>query len=375
MRLQLILLGGVWPGLTHAGGDAAVRIDAYHNGWMEVVLPAMEAGYDGEVVNVDARYSVDILSGATQVMVTDTITAATTYSEVRQAGDLVVEVHPQETWSVSVAYAHAGEPDYQVDSGSVGGSLDLFERMSTCSPTYSFTLERVGRTGSTFAERRSTHRIDLDWAQILDPYTTLTFMGTVSTAFCGEELGCLANAYRYVPVSSEDEVVASLPERTPDRLTRGAVGARVARALGLNTALHASYRFYADTWKVTGHTLDSHLSRSTLDDRLVLRAQVRLSHQSAASFYRDDYVTTTDALIPVEDDLGLPAYRTGDRELSGFDAVLLGGRAQWTFLGVGAFYELSLNARVTGVFFRYPDFSELPARRASIIGGGMGARF
>jgi len=126
---------------------------------------------------------------------------------------------------------------------------------------------------------------------------------------------------------------------------------------------------------VTGHTLDSHLSRSTLDDRLVLRAQVRLSHQSAASFYRDDYVTTTDALIPVEDDLGLPAYRTGDRELSGFDAVLLGGRAQWTFLGVGAFYELSLNARVTGVFFRYPDFSELPARRASIIGGGMGARF
>jgi len=374
VRLQLIAAALWLPALANAGGGVAVRLDVYQDEWFEVFLPAVEASYEGEDVGVNLGYQADFLSGATQVMVTDTLTGATTFSEVRHALDVALAVHPSELWTVNASYSHGDEPDYKVNGGRLGYSMDLFERMSTVSLTYGFTLERVGRAQSEFWEDRATHSLDVGWAQILDRHTSLTFMASGSTMLCGEELGCLANAYRYVPITDDDDLVSSAPERTPDRLTRGALGLRLARALGNTTAIHGAYRFYFDSWAVTGHTLDHHISQSVWGDRLLLRGQIRLSHQSGASFYADDYEASTGfgqaSLQP-----GIPSYRTGDRELSGYDSLLLGGRIQWSFFGVGPLVQLSFNVRLTGIFYRYPQFTELPTRTASVIGGGMEASF
>ena len=367
MRLHLILLASFSLGSSAwAGPHGSVRMDTYHDGWMEVFLPTVSAGYEDENFGVDAQYAADLLSGATQVMVTDTVTSATSYSETRQAIDFSAELHlPSKPWSLSARYGYGTERDYRSHTAGLGVAFDALQSMSTPSVNYTFIYEDVGRSRSeSFSEIRTIHQVDFSWAQIVDKRTTLTGIATLNVNQCGEQYGCLSNVYRYIPVLEDANVVASMPERNPDLLVRGAMGLRLSRLFGNNTALHTSYRFYLDSWEVFGNTLDTTVVQSAFDQRLMVSLRVRGSQQSSASFYSDAYSVAGDGS-------GLPVYRSGDRELAGFYSVLLGGRVQWTFYGVGPFDSLSINARATGVYYRYLEFSEIPERWVSIFGGGM----
>lgn len=363
MRLQLtaLLCAAAW-----GGGSASTRVDAYVDPWIDVIMPSVRAAWEGEQLDLEAAYGVDALTGATQVLVVDGVTGATSYTEQRHQVDLGAGVRPGD-WGLRARYGLSSEPDYLTHGAGIGGSVDLFQSMTTLGADLRASVERMGMsTDPQFDERTLALGVDLTWDQIVDRRTTARLLGSVEHAWCGDRVGCVANPYRYVAVDTEVGTLLGVAERNPDRLGRLALGTRLSRALGGSAAVHATYRFYVDTWQVTGHTGQLEGALQLAQEALLLRGELRGSTQGAASFYRDAYATTADAPI-------IPTYRTGDRELSGLRSVRVGGGPEWAWHDVGPFLRVAVGARLARAWYAYPDFSELPERQAWIVGGGMDA--
>lgn len=364
MRLQLTALF-LASSVAFAGGEASTRIEVYSDGLIQVVVPAVQVGWEGKKVAVEGTMVADVLSGATQVLVADVVSSATTFSEVRKAGGISVTYAAKPTRTYSVSHQLSHEPDYLTNATSIGFSEELFKRMSKLSLSYGLSLEKQGRADDdAFSAFAHGHRLDVGWDQILNKRTKATLLVTANALYCEEKPGCLANPYRYVAVSTPDGTMLALPEKNPAQLFRFAVGTRVARALGPTTAIHGSYRYYADTWKVSGHTAELSAKQSLGRDHVLLGLRVRGVVQSGASFYRDSYLTA-------EDVFALPGFRTGDRELAGLVSLQLGGGLAYTWFGVGPLEDLTVSARLSHTGYRYRDFSELPSRSAWVGGGGL----
>jgi hypothetical protein len=341
-------------------------VDVYSDEWIDVVMPAIEAGYETETVQMGGTYALDLLSAATPVIVPDLVSSATSFKERRHQGDVSLDVSPESTWGIGGTLGVSHTPDYLTEVGAVRYRQDLFDRMSTLSASYSLALERMGMsTDPSFLQRNVGHGLDLSWKQILTKTTTATLLLSGTTLQCGEAVGCLASPYRYVPVEGQGGAVA-IGEKNPDALHSAAVGLRGATALSRHFAVHGGYRLYADTWKVIGHTGDLAGTLSVLQEQLLLRLRSRIASQSSASFYRDVYAT---------DGTTFPHFRTQDRELSGLNATSVGGRAEWAFFGAGPFVRLSFSGRVDRTWYRYPDFERMPVRNALVTGGGIDAEF
>jgi len=299
----------------------------------------------------------------------DTITSATTWKEQRHQGDAGAEYSPTGIWGIRARYALSHEPDYLTNTASLGFRQDLFERMSTVSADYRLSIEEMGMsTDPDFGERTVLQGLDLSWRQILDRHTVATVLLSGEYSQCGETVGCVANPYRFVGLQDSSTTVLAIHERNPETLLRGAAGTRLSRALGQAAAVHGSYRFYADSWLVTGHTAQLEGAASLLDERLMLRSDARASTQGAASFYRDSYQSDLATLT-------VPTYRTNDRELSGLLSLRAGGSAEWSWYDVGQLMRLAVDARLARAWYRYPNYPELPQRNAWIAGGGMHAEF
>ncbi len=370
MRLQLIAAAFACTVslAANAGGKASTRLDVYSDDNMDVIVPAVLGGWEEENWAVEGRYLADVISGATQVWTPDLISSATTFSEVRHSGGVAGTYKPAAEHAVTVGYDASLEPDYRTHAGSASYRVELFERSSTLSVGYGLSAETLGQVSDdTLAERTTTHRLDLGWDQIMGPSTAGALLLTGVASKCGREHGCLANPYRFVAVSMKDDAKLAVPERNPDSLYRTAIGGRLSQAVGKTAALHGGYRFYLDSWQVTGHTLDVGTKLMTLEDRLLLGLRTRLSTQTAASFFRGTYGGGHDFIVPV--------YRTADRELSGLRMFELAGRAGWTFQGVGPLDTLKISARLGRAWYRYPESPALPRRGAWLGGGGFDSTF
>lgn len=370
MRMQLTTLAVLFSGLASAGSTVTARVDGYSDEWVDVVAPAVQGTWETEELRVEGKYVVDIISGATPVMTADLITSATTFAEVRHQGGLGIGWRPRPETLLSGRYGISSEPDFFSQALGVKVAQDLFERMSTLTVGYEARVERVGVvTDPTFAQWGHNHRIDLSWAQILGRRTTATVLGTAAASVCGEALGCLASPYRYVPLLSAGGISTTLPERNPDRLYRGSLGLEMSQAIGPSTALHGGYRFYGDSWKVIGHTGTVRIEQSIAQDQLILGVKGRIAHQSPSSFHRTQY-EVSDPYEPT-----VPAYRTGDRELSGLFSGMVAGRVAWNLFDAGPFVNVGLDARLGHLWFRYPRFPALPQREAWLWGGGFHGAF
>ena len=240
MRLQLTALL-LLSSAAFAGGEAEMRMDVYTDEFIEVIVPSVQAGWEGEKVKVDARYVVDILSGATQVLNADIVSSATTYNEVRNAGGVGATYQAKKTRAYSVSHDVSHEPDYLTNATTVGWSEELFKRMSVLSTSYGLSLEQQGRSDNPdFSAFAHGHRLDVGWTQILNKKTKGALLLTGNALYCQEDPGCLTNPYRYVAVQSQGQTLLALPEQNPDVLYRLAMGGRLSRAVGATTAVHGT---------------------------------------------------------------------------------------------------------------------------------------
>ncbi|MCP4916559.1 MAG: DUF3570 domain-containing protein [Proteobacteria bacterium] len=346
--MQLILLG------LATAGEVATRVDVYDDGWVEVVMPAVSVSVDQDHGTVGATWTADILSGATTQLDADLVSSATTYSETRHQLD-VQGLTRRHDWQLGAGLSESREPDHRSHSGGVELSRELFESMSTVSVGYGLSVQRGGRVDQEQAWQRSVeHAMDLTWTQILGRRTVMSVLVYGAMARCGEQLGCYANAYRFVPL----EKGLVVPERNPHQLGRAAAALRFAQALGNRAALLGGYRFYQDTWEVRAHTADLTARLLVMDERLMLSGTGRYSNQSGALFGASPQVA----------DLAVPGWRSADRELSGFVSQHAGLRAEWSFFGVGPWLRLGVSARGARMWTTYLEGSE---RAAWMVGVGL----
>jgi hypothetical protein len=159
--------------------------------------------------------------------------------------------------------------------------------------------------------------------QLLDPATFVTL-----NASWGRETGYLADQYKGVQKDVElvpgSTVTRFYGENRPGERNLGVLYAALNRNVApLHGALEASYRFYADTFGVTAHTLQLRWLQK-LGSRVTLAPAVRWTREGAADFYyyNLDRTDLTPARFP---DTALPAY-SSDYRLSAFDAVSVGAQ-------------------------------------------------
>lgn len=373
MRLQLIsaavtIAFAVYPvdALATLGDGGGVRTDVYADEWIVVISPAASASVDlGRRFTLGSGFAVDVLSGATPIFSTDAITAATSFSEIRRDAHVSGTVTFIPEARLDAAYAVSIEPDHEAHSATLAPTAELFGRTVTATASYRFVHEFVGRSDDPhYAQISYSHLMDLSWVQVATRTTTVSILGSSHWSRCASMLGCQANPYRRVPLLTERGELPSttVPERHPSQRWRGALSGRIAQYLGHELALHAGYRFYADTWSITGHTGDIGLAWALFDQHLVLRPETRVAWQSRAGFFLDDYIQDPQDAVP--------AYRTGDRELSELLSVTATLRVEQALPTFGPL-NLRVNARASRVAYRYATFRELPRRNAWLVGVGL----
>ncbi len=379
MRLQLTVarvFAGVLAGLVMASpnahargpGEIATRVDRYEDGWIKVTKGGLRGSAKAtKQTTVSAQYNIDVLSGATPVLVTDVVSTATSFVETRHDAAFDAKHELSTTASVNATGRVSTESDFRSFGLSLGGQVELMKRHATAAITFSAGSHRAWRKGDTSnAADSATFGLAVSWAHLLNADTELTVLAETRYASCAAHLGCDANPYRYVPTFTAAHGWVAVTERHPDKRGRGAVGLRLRRYLGGGFGLHVGARGYRDSWQMTGYTLDSTVAHDSFGGRLVLRANARWSQQSAASFYRSRYVTTSDSTA---------AWRTADREVTGLQALYLGASGAWTVGKVGPFGAVAISARLRRMDFTYPDYSPMPKRDAWLVGGGVDAAF
>ncbi len=169
--------------------------------------------------------------------------------------------------------------------------------------------------------------------QVIDPVTHVEYGGVLTL-----QSGFLESPYNAVVI--EDTAVPNpnlvgmapgreVTEELEDSLVRGAVFGRVRRALSGRDALELGGRVYADSWGLTGISLEPRWYRWLIDNRLRSRLRYRFYTQTAADAYSEHFMTEE-------------TYRTQDSDMGEFSAHSFGGMLT-LHSGESSEYDFSLD--------------------------------
>jgi uncharacterized protein DUF3570 len=378
MRLQPIAAASA----LGAGATAAIADDVAEvstslfaekrdggKGGLIVVHPQVLFGIDlGRFVSLDVDYDADIVSGATAtVYQVDATTSATKFSDVRNEGTLSLGFHGKRS-RLAFTGTFGTERDYL--TRQVGGiaSIDLPGRNTTVGLAYTHSSDQICDRDNTMTNpleaRALTGSDKCAKPNVISGSDTLDAMGARLTMWQGLSLdtaqvsltqnlsptmnlqlalfgqvleGFQGNPYRRVQVGPNTP-----QEHIPDTRARWSITARLNRYLPkLNAAAHFDGRFYNDTWGVTGGNVGLGFSQY-IGKPLLLRVQLRVYQQSAATFFRDAFFYETLSTAG--------EFWTGDRELSPVRNATLGGKLSLITIGGdkpvwGLFDKLQLHVK------------------------------
>lgn len=275
----------------------------------------------GVDVTLSANYSEDVITGATPVW-TDEASGASPklalsetgmisnnpkssldefsyvnaqMDDKRHSGDISLTWRtPERRDEVTVGVSKSKEEDYK----SKGMSINYLHHLDD-------SKNRSVSMGLSVLDNDAEFRRTNDWknakyynaqlgfTQIVSPTAVVDVAGYVM-----KENGELSNPYqtviRSINVGSQANPTHKLflaPEKRPDQ--RHIVGLKVAGVKRVQqniieqpVTVNASYRLYQDDWGQTAHTLDGQVYVGDLDDKGRLMFGARISHQSAANFYK-----------------------------------------------------------------------------------------
>ena len=356
------------PAVAQAQSDAGARLDVYVDEDLVVVVPAASVHLEpkGSNIDIDVGWMANVLSGATPLLTADVVTSATRFDDVRNAIDVAVSGQPNPLTTVKGTARVSLEEDYLVAATSIGVQQEVGKRMAVLSASYTALFEQAWTVHHDGTKQGSmTHRADIGSTLLLSRSTRLALTASGLLHACGEVIGCHANPYRFVLVTSPDSVLA-VRELHPSSRARVAAKVKLSQAIGRHVALHGGYRFYIDSWQVQGHTGELDVGLGFMDERILLRLGGRMTRQTAASFYSRKYEASSGLV---------PGVRTGDRELAGLWSWRVGGRLELAWLGVGRMLRVAVHTRLHHTWYRYPDYPWAPRRNAWVGGLGVDAEF
>lgn len=321
-------------------------------GGLTVLHPQALFGIDlGRFVTLDVGYAADIVSGATATIYqVDATTGATTFSDVRNEGTVSLGFQGKRS-RIAFSGTFGTERDYISRQIGAAASIDLVGRNTTVGLAYTHgsdqvcnrdngmanPLESVALTGADECAKPSVvfgsdaldaaggritkwEGLSIDTAQVSLTQNVSPTMN-LQVALYGQILeGFQSNPYRRVQVGQNTP-----QEHIPDTRARWSVTARLNRYLPkLKAAAHFDGRFYNDTWGVTGGNVGLGFSQY-IGKPLLLRLQMRVYQQSAATFFRDAFFYETLSTAG--------EYWTGDRELSPVRNATIGGKLSLITVG------------------------------------------
>lgn len=273
--------------------------------------------------NVGGSYLVDVVSAASPDIVSE---ASPPFHETRQAGTLTGGYKPN-LYGFQASADVSSEPDYLSVGGGLALSADLNDKLVTPRIEYDYSHDTIGRGGTPFSVFHHTfqvHEVDAGLTFVLSARSLVIVNGTLQF-----ERGDQSKPYRYVPMFSP-EIAPFVPKgasvglvnsvRLPMRLleqlplsrNRYALSARYAYRFKTST-LRLEERLYLDSWEQMATTTDLQYLID-LGTNVRVWPSVRFNAQNGANFYRLAYSVNVPTSVGAT--IGLPAYRTTDRELS-----------------------------------------------------------
>ena len=300
-----------------------------------VVSPSIAASVSDVLAgwSIGGHYLVDVVSAASVDIVS---TASTKWVEVRNAGSAEGSLKVGDaTFGASGVFS--SEPDYTSLAGGGTLTVDLLDKNVTPFLGLSYGQDQVGRTGLPLAYWRKKEILSgqLGVTFVVDRSTISSLQSEVI-----QETGYIAKPYRYVPLFAPAEA-SSIPagasisqvnaarlnvraaEEVPSARHRFAITSRLGRRFDAAT-LRLDERGYADSWGMFASTTDLRFIFE-FGRRLTLWPHLRFHVQNQVVFWQRTY----EAVPESNGALGIPAIRTGDRELGALYGATGGAGARF----------------------------------------------
>jgi Protein of unknown function (DUF3570) len=339
------LMAGVLP-----EDRADVLYHSYDGGGVDITGPSILVLKKlGQNVALRGNYYVDMVSSASIDVVTS---GASKYKEKRTEETVGVDyLHGNSTLRGS--YTYSKENDYTANTASFGISVDMFGDLTTVTLGYSRgwdTVEKEGDPSFSKSVDRQNYRVDL--SQVI---TKNLLMELGYEAITDE--GFLNNPYRSVVYVDPDSPAgySFQPEVYPHTHTSNAASLRALYFLPYRASVNGEFRYYNDSWGVSGYNIGGGYTHPLGDWTFDLR--YRYYTQSAADFYSD--------LFPYEN---AQNYLARDKELSNFTSNTLGASLSYEFVRDGWRFidKASANLAYDHIWFDYEDFRDLRDKSAPV---------
>jgi hypothetical protein len=335
-------LGGVLP-----EDEADLMYHSYEGGGITVKGPSVLIRKKiGDSLSLSYNYYEDMISSAS----IDVKLSASPYHEIRRQNSFGVDyLHGKTTYSVGFIYSK--EPDYIASTSYYSLSQDMFGDLTTLTLGYKRAWDRVYRdlkqngvivNDPNFHARADHWGYTFGLTQILTRNLVATFNYEIDT-----DQGYLANPYREIRYQSGGGNGFTLaPQIYPNTRTSNAGSVLLKYYLPWRATLSGSYRFYHDTWYVTGNTIELDYTLPAWK-RWIFDGSVRYYTQTHASFFSDLYPYAN-----------YSNFMARDRELAAFDSVTLGVGASYQFdvPQVPWLHKSTANIRYDRLMINYKDY-------------------
>ena len=259
-----------------------------------VTVPGIEAA-------VGTQEAVDAITTASRP-ISGGLDAYRDFSKVRNEvqGDLT-------TRHVEVGYYLSTEDDYFAQMVRAGYNHDFFQENLNLAVGSSYGWDAVDplQDEGTAGEKdsRITWNVNAVATQILSTTAVLRVGGDVN----------FVQGLQHSPYWNVYAGGGPVPERHPDERVRTDAFVKLSKYLQNRSSIQANYVAYRDDWGITSHTLEGRLSQY-ITEEVIVRYLYRFYTQTAADFYRNEYV----------DPAGIDGYRTADYRLEAFNSHLFG---------------------------------------------------
>jgi len=356
----LLLLCVVAPALAGVlpEDEADLMYHSYQGGEITVNGPSVLIRKKiGDSLSLTANYYEDMITSAS----IDVKLSASPYKEIRRQKSFSADyLHGKTTYSVG--YINSIEPDYKANTTYYSVSQDMFGDLTTVTLGYRRAWDQIYRdicnaphpnnsycpdiiNDPSFHQRADHRGYTFGVTQILTRNMLMALNYEILT-----DQGYLANPYRQIRYVSPGGVGFTLaPQIYPDTRTSNAASVQVKYYLPWRAALTGSYRFYHDTYGITGSTAEADYT-FPMWKGWIFDTSLRYYTQTHASFYSD--------LFPYAN---YANFMARDRELAAFDSYTLGVGASYEFTSIPHvpwIHKSSAHIRYDRMMIDYKDFRD-----------------
>ena len=333
---------GVLPILSTAssyGQDALkYRFQLYdeEDGRIDVESHYLDYRMEGESTNFNLRLAVDSLSGETPTgahLRSDPDLLNPTqwdFVPIEDERRVIVTTIEQEVgeYTLSFEYARSIEDDYRSSAFTGKVSRQFNQKNTTLTAGIAYADDTVIQTLGTASpsdQDKDTLDLNIGISQILSTNTILDL-----NFGYGRSEGYLADPYRLISdtfIRSGSLRSREVPENRPDELDRFVVKATLRHFVQpANAAIQTSYRFFANSDSIVGHTAELKWIQQ-VNSRFSVAPFVRYYQQSEADYYYPTLTGTGIVGHGMNDGSG--AHYSSDYRLSAFDSLTYGLRLAW----------------------------------------------